>query len=213
MLTTMIETDRENVTIERVNEIPDEKNTHVFAICITSDGKPLIAARRNSFAFQEIMSQRVLPTSILKVSKHLLKYMYNNEIKEIQRRLLKGSYLNVSQMTNNSFEELILLGGKINKSESISDCLQREIQEESDSNLTIKCFGNKCVKLTIFDKLFDKTYISYCTTCYITETISQAISSIIYNVEIRALKSLFECFKNDKYHYLLFIYNTLVNSK
>ncbi|CAC21324.1 86R protein [Yaba-like disease virus] len=205
----IFETSREFVVVERINEVPYSKNTHVFAICITSDNKPLIAARRTSFAFQEIMTQRKNPNSTLSVKKSLLKYMYNNEIKEINRRLENGNIVSFNPL----FEELILLGGKINKSESVNDCLLREIQEESDFHLSIKRFGNKLLKLTTFDKLFNKTFISYCTTCFINESLEKALSFSIYNVEIRELKSLIDCVKNDKFNYLSFIYNTLVHSK
>ncbi|ABI99250.1 MutT motif protein [Deerpox virus W-848-83] len=211
MSSTIFETSREIVSVEKVDEIPRSKSIHVFAICITSDNKPIIAARRTSFVFQEIMSQRKSPTSTLKVSKNLLRYMYNNEIKEISRRLKKGIIL--INNINSSFEELILLGGKINKSESVNECLQREIQEESDYHLTIKCFGQELIKISIYDKLFEKKYISYCKICYINETLSTILSFKLYNVEIRELKSLIDCSNNDKYKYLFFIYNTLINSK
>ncbi|AAL69822.1 SPV083 mutT motif [Swinepox virus] len=209
---TLFETDREVICIEDTDNIQHNKNTHVFAICITSDNKPIVAARRSSFVFQETMSQRTSPTSTLKVSKHLLKYMYPNEIKEIFRRLQKGS-INDRYILSNCFEEIILLGGRLNKSESINDCLYREIREESDSKISIKHISNKFLKLTIFDKLFNKTYISYCTICYINESLYESTSSRIYNVEIRGLRSLLDCRNNDKYKYLLFIYNTLVNTK
>ncbi|QDJ95095.1 mRNA decapping enzyme [Hypsugopox virus] len=202
---THFNTCRESVSIEHVSAIPRTKNTHVFAICITKDNKPIIAARRSSFAFQEIMSKRTTPETTLIVPQKLLLYMYPNEIHEINRRLQKGNIL----LSNSNFEELILLGGKINKQESVNDCLIREIREESDAALTIKKIGSKSLKLTIYDKLFNKTYVSYCTTCYINETLDIALQSRIYNVEIRNLKLLFDCINNDKYEYLTFIYNTL----
>ncbi|ASK51292.1 mRNA decapping enzyme [Eptesipox virus] len=200
------DTPRESISIESVSNIQRAKNTHVFAICITSDNKPIIAARRSSFAFQEIMAKRTTPETILKVPKKLLSYMYQNEIQEINRRLSNSSTILFS---NIDFEELILLGGKINKQESINDCILREIKEESDSSLTIKKIGNKSLKLTIYDKLFNKTYISYCTICYVKENLNEVLQSRIYNVEIRELKLLFDCINNDKYEYLFYIYNTL----
>ncbi|AAR07442.1 86R [Yaba monkey tumor virus] len=205
----MFETSRELVVVEKVNDVPCSKNTHVFAICITSDNKPLIAARRTSFAFQEIMMQRKNPKATLFVKKSFLKYMYSNEIKEINRRLDNGYIVSFNPL----FEELILLGGKIDKYESVNDCLSREIREESDFHLSIRQFGDKLLKLTIFDKLFNKTFISYCTTCFINESLEKSLSFNIYNVEIRELKSLIDCVKNDKFNYLSFIYNTLIHSK
>ncbi|QAV34397.1 m84R [Myxoma virus] len=205
---TTFETPREVVFIERVDSIPQSKKTHVFAICVTADNKPIVAARRSSFVFQE-MIMNMNPPIIVTISKHLTNYMYNNEIKEIKRKLQKGSVY----IPRNSFEELILLGGKLNKSETIDECIQREITEETDAKLTIKSIGTACVKITITDKLFNRKYVNYCKLCYIHELMEEALSFVIYNVEIRKLKSLLDCVNNDKFTYLRFIYNTLLYSK
>ncbi|QHR82626.1 decapping enzyme [Brazilian porcupinepox virus 1] len=205
----LFETNREVVYIERVTKIPISTNLHVFAICITSDNFPLIAIRRTSFAFQEVILCNK-STSMISVSKDLLKYMYNNELKEIDMRSTSNFKI---KFDNDTFEEIILIGGKINKSETIRDCLYREIQEESDYKISVKSISDDFLKLTIMDKLFNKKYISYCTICYINENLSTILENDIYNIEIKKIKSLFDCKKNDKFIYLSFIYNTLVDSK
>ncbi|UZN93754.1 NUDIX domain protein, partial [Monkeypox virus] len=86
----IFETPRELISIKRIKDIPRSKDTHVFAACITSDGYPLIGARRTSFAFQAILSQQN-SDSIFRVSTKLLRFMYYNELREIFRRLRKGS--------------------------------------------------------------------------------------------------------------------------
>ncbi|AOP31592.1 mRNA decapping enzyme [Skunkpox virus] len=198
----IFETPRELVSIKRIKDIPRTKDTHVFAACITSDGHPLIGARRTSFAFQAILSQQD-SNSVFRVSTKLLRFMYYNEIREIIRRLRKGSINNIDP----HFEELILLGGKLDKKESIKDCLKRELKEESDERITVKEFGNVILKLTTRDKLFNKVYIGYCMACFIDQSLSELVHNSIYNVEIRKIKSLNECMSDDKYEYLSYIYN------
>ncbi|QHG62645.1 mutt motif [Cetacean poxvirus 1] len=208
----MFETDRELLHIERVSKIPQLKNTHVFAICISCDNKPILAARRTSFAFQNILSTCKSPMYTMRVPHNLLKYMYPNEIKEISLRLVEGYISKYS--INNNFEELIMLGGKLNsKFESIEECLIREINEESDNLLTVLSIGNDILKVTTVDKLINKTFISFCTTCYVKESLTNIIKADIFNIEVRALKCLYDVTDNDKYHYLSFIYNTLCISK
>ncbi len=204
---TLFDTPRETVNITRISEVPKDDNIHIFAICVTSDNEPLLAVRRSSFAFQKIMTQRNSPYSILRIPRFLLAYMYTNEIREIDRRLKN---CNINDLPFGSkFEELILLGGRINKCESLQECLKREIGEESDSCLTVMGFGDKIVKVTTLDKISNKTFINYCTLCYVEETLQQVKRNKIYNVEVRKLKSLNDCVENDKYNYLSFIYNTL----
>ncbi|AFB76938.1 decapping enzyme [Cotia virus SPAn232] len=204
------DTPREFVLIERVDEVPQKKNIHVFAICVTSDNIPLVATRRVSFAFHGIMAKNkhFSTSQVVNISNELLKYMYNNELKEICVRL-KNNKIDI----NNNFEEIILMGGKLDKSETIKECLYREIQEESDHMFSIKYIKDNFLKVTIVDKLFNKSYIGYCTICYIEENIKTILSKILYNVEVMGIKSLFDCKNNDKYNYLYFIYNTLINSK
>ncbi|AEN03684.1 mRNA decapping enzyme [Yokapox virus] len=204
----IFETPRETVNIKLIKEIPKSKDTHVFAVCITSDGYPLIGVRRTSFAFQEILSQET-SDSIFRVSKKLLKFMYHNEIQIIFRRLKRGYINNIDPY----FEELILLGGKINKKETIKDCLHRELKEESDDIITVKEFGTSIIKLTTYDKIFNKNYMGYCMACYINQSLNDLIKHSIYNVEIRKIKYLNECKDNDKFEYLSYIYNMLINSK
>ncbi|AST09507.1 mRNA decapping enzyme [NY_014 poxvirus] len=204
----VFETPREIVNIKQIKEIPRLKDTHVFAACITKDGYPLIGVRRTSFAFQEILSQET-PDSIFRVSKKLLKYMYHNEIQVIFRRLKRGYINNI----NPYFEELILLGGKLDKKETIKDCLHRELKEESDDLITVKEFGNVILKLTTHDKIFNKIYTGYCMACFINQSLNELTQSSIYNVEIRKIKYLNECIDNDKFEYLSYIYNMLINNK
>ncbi|WIG62319.1 mRNA-decapping protein D9 [Camelpox virus] len=204
----IFETPRELISIKLIKDIPRSKDTHVFAACITSDGYPLIGARRTSFAFQAILSQQN-SDSIFRVSTKLLRFMYYNELREIFRRLRKGSINNIDP----HFEELVLLGGKLDKKESIKDCLRRELKEESDERITVKEFGNVILKLTTRDKLFNKVYIGYCMACFINQSLEDLSHTSIYNVEIRKIKSLNDCINDDKYEYLSYIYNMLVNSK
>ncbi|APG58304.1 mRNA-decapping protein D9 [BeAn 58058 virus] len=188
-----------------------KKNIHVFAICLTSDNIPLVATRRISFAFHGIMARNkhFNTSQVVNISKEILKYMYNNELKEISVRL-QNNKINI----NNNFEELILMGGKVDKSETVKECLCREIQEESDHMFSIKDIKDNYLKVTIVDKIFNKTYIGYCTICLIEQNIRTILShNTLYNVEVMKIKSLFDCKNNDKYNYLYFIYNTLVNSK
>ncbi len=105
------------------------------------------------------------------------------------------------------------MGGKLDKKESIKDCLRRELKEESDEHITVKEFGNVILKLTTSDKLFNKVYIGYCMACFINQSLEDLSHTSIYNVEIRKIKSLNDCINDDKYEYLSYIYNILINSK
>lgn len=49
--------------------------------------------------------------------------------------------------------------------------------------------------------------------CFINQSLEDLSHTSIYNVEIRKIKSLNDCINDDKYEYLSYIYNMLVNSK
>ncbi|ARE67295.1 SWPV2-ORF072 [Shearwaterpox virus] len=202
------ETNREKITIEHANveDILDKK-IHVFAVCITADGIPIIGIRRTSFMYQSIISKRRSFSEILAVDISDLKYMYNNEIKEICIR----SITPFTFSGFDSFEELVLLGGKVKNKESIYQCLSRELAEESDEMITIKSFGNNVLKLCIEDKILFRRFHGYCIICVIDQEYEE-IKKSLYNIEIKALESLLDKTSNEKYEYLNFIYNTLTNN-
>ncbi|UOX38757.1 DBC1 [Finch poxvirus] len=201
------ETNREKITIEPANvEDVLDKKIHVFAVCITADGIPVIGIRRTSFMYQSIISKRRSFSEILAVDISHLKYMYNNEIKEICIR----SITPFTFSGFNSFEELVLLGGKVKNKESIYQCLSRELSEESDEMITIKSFGKNILKLCIEDKILYRRFHGYCIVCIIDQEYEE-IKKSLYNIEIKALESLLDKTSNEKYEYLNFIYNTLIN--
>lgn len=204
------ETNRERITIGNANieDILNDKRIHIFALCITSDNIPIIGVRRTSFMYQSVISKRRSFSEILAVDINHLKYMYNNEIKEICIR----SIAPFTYSGFNNFEELVLLGGRVKNKESIYQCLSRELSEESDGILTIKTFGNKILKLTIEDKILCRTFYGYCIICFIDQLYSEIIKPL-YNIEIKELGSLFDRSSNEKYEYLKFIYNTLLTYK
>ncbi|AWU47129.1 mRNA decapping enzyme [Sea otter poxvirus] len=197
------DTIREYVTIKVANTIPDIKGTRFFAICVTKDNVPIVASRRSSFAFQELMS-RITTNNILHVPKNLLQFMYENELREIAGRTI-GTPVN----TYSKFKEIIMMGGKANKTESPSSCLRREIKEESDNSLTVSYICDTYLYVTIFDKLIKKKFECYCTLCYVDQTLNDIVNAKIFNIEVKELCPLTKCIDNDKFEYLYYIYNTL----
>ncbi|CCD83263.1 MutT motif protein [Squirrelpox virus] len=203
------ETPRERVSVSVTDVVPRTKGTHVFAMCVSSDGRPIVAARRTSFAFQEVMLQRRTPDTVLRVPKTVLRYMYSNELREIASR----SRYRGLQTRNDQFVELIMLGGRLTKSETAEGCLEREIREESDGTLTVRGFGRGVVLVRIFDKALGRLFEGYCMLCFVEETLAEAVSASLYNVEVRGLRALEDDPANDKFAYLMFIYNILFSLK
>ncbi|QGN68093.1 MutT family NTP phosphohydrolase [Equine molluscum contagiosum-like virus] len=212
MLETTFETSRERVSVCEVSpdSIPATHNTHVFAVCVTSDGVPVVGVRRTSFAYQSVILRRK-QASVVPVDRALLPYMYVNELKDIYSRLLRAGQLRAPDSAR--FEELVLLGGCLHKQESVHECLAREIGEESDAKLTVRGFGARALKITIFDKLLAKQYTGYCTLCFVAERLAEVQHATLYNFEVRRLCSLHDKKENEKYQYLSFIYNTLIPTK
>ncbi|ALA62406.1 MutT motif protein [Turkeypox virus] len=206
----MFETTRERIYIEIANmdSIYTGKRLHMFAICVTADYIPIIGIRRTSFTYQSIISRRRSFSELLFVDINHLKYMYDNEIKEICIRSITP--FDVDEF--NDFEELVLLGGRTKNRETIYQCLKRELSEESDGTLTIKGFGDTMVRIVIEDKILHKTFKGYCIICFIDQYYSE-INKPLYNIEIKELSSLYDKTSNEKYKYLSFIYNTLLNCK
>ncbi|ARE67595.1 SWPV1-066 [Shearwaterpox virus] len=205
--TITFETNREKIIIEQAN-IEDvlDRRIHIFAVCLTADGVPIVGVRRTSFMYQSIIAKRRSFSEILAVDISHLKYMYNNEIKEICIRSIKPFTFSGF----NSFEELVLLGGKVKSKESIYQCLSRELAEESDNIITIKSFGKEVLKLCIEDKILYRRFHGYCIICVIDQNYED-IKKSLYNIEIKELGSLLDKTSNEKYEYLNFIYNTLIN--
>ncbi|QRI42792.1 mutT motif [Cheloniid poxvirus 1] len=202
------ETNREKITIDRATvEDVSDKRIHMFAVCITTDGIPIIGIRRTSFMYQYIISKRRSFSEIIAVDISHLNYMYDNEIKEICIRAISPLTFRKSE----KFEELVLLGGKIKNKESIYQCLSRELSEESDNIITVKSFGKNILKLCIEDKILHRRFHGYCIVCFINQDYEE-IRRSLYNIEIKELGSLLDKTNNEKYEYLNFIYNTLTNN-
>ncbi|AYP74242.1 mutT motif protein [Fowlpox virus] len=204
------ETNREKITIDRatVEDVLD-KRIHMFAVCITTDGIPIIGIRRTSFMYQYIISKRRSFSEIIAVDIRHLDYMYDNEIKEICIRAISPLTFRVFRKPE-KFEELVLLGGKIKNKESIYQCLSRELSEESDDIITVKSFGKDILKLCIEDKILYRRFYGYCIVCFINQDYEE-IKKSLYNIEIKELGSLLDKTNNEKYEYLNFIYNTLTS--
>ncbi|ATI21031.1 mRNA decapping enzyme [Western grey kangaroopox virus] len=215
----MFETSRERISVEPIDpaEISVDASTHVFAICISRDRVPIVGVRRTSFVYQSIMTKRKTFTEILPVDTRVLKYMYANEVKDIYSRLIVDSDEctppAMCSVIADGFEELVLLGGCVSSGETIYQCLEREMREESDAAITVHHFGNKAVKLSIEDKILGKRYTGYCLLCFIDQLYREVRGSVLYNFEIKNLCSLLEKKNDEKYGYLHFIYNTLISSK
>ncbi|ANS71173.1 mRNA decapping enzyme [Pteropox virus] len=197
------ETEREKVILTPTPKPTSISGVRVFAICVTTDNVPIVAQRRTSFVFQHIVSTSSKKNTT-KVSKHLLQYMYENEVRELACR----SSVRKIEWDNN-FCELIMIGGKANKSESVNSCLRREIREESDSTVSVKSISDKFFHVSIYDKLIQKCFECYCTLCYINQSLEDITSTRIFNIEVRSLCPLYSYKNNDKFEYLNFIYKSL----
>ncbi|QRY18902.1 ORF-32 [Teiidae poxvirus 1] len=205
----MFETNRERIHIELSNkDTYHDSRAHIFAVCITTDNVPVVGIRRTSFMYQSIITSRKSISEILTVDVNQLNYMYGNEIKEICiRAITPFTFGGVS-----TFEELVLLGGKVKSDESIYQCLSRELMEESDGNISIKSFGKDILSLVIEDKMLYRTFYGYCILCFINQMYSE-LTKPLYNIEIKELTSLLIKSNNEKYEYLYFIYSTLLTCK
>ncbi|AAC55226.1 MC098R [Molluscum contagiosum virus subtype 1] len=212
MLEATFETSRERVSVCEacVDSIPATCSTHVFAVCVTRDGVPLVGVRRTSFAYQAVTLRR-RNANITPVARELLRYMYASELKDIYSRLPRSCRLRAPEGVR--FEELVLLGGCLHKQESVTECLAREIREESDSRLSARRFGARALKICIFDKLLTKQYSGYCMLCFVEQRLDDVQHATLYNFEVCRLCSLLEKSDNEKFEYLHFIYNSLVTTK
>lgn len=213
MLEEVFETAREQVSICDIGSdgIPSSTSAHIFAVCVTSDGKPVVGVRRTSFAYQAVTARRKA-SPVTQVSRALLKYMYSNEVKEILIRLVTPCPQGVAD-SGTVFEELVMLGGSPLKNESAHECLAREVQEESDAKLTVVGFGARALKISIYDKILEKRYAGYCMLCFVAESARDIERATLYNIEVRSICPLEKKKNNEKYEYLSYIYNTLTPTK
>lgn len=172
---------RVTVTAFAHHRIATRRRFSIGGVLMTKDGKFIVCHRRNSFLFTEIRHSRNL-------FRRQRLFLTHGRWLGVSERLRLSAELALPSEHSNDHVDLVFPGGAPLARESVSECLLREIKEETNIDRRFVSLDERVfLHVHTTDLLIDKQFDTVLFLGTVQQTCDQIRSAFVANAEVRAL--------------------------